>query len=319
MNRMLIRKYFGESWLLWSACAFALFSFAWVRVWIAGLFEYGEVRDILERFKRFERFSPIPFDQLSSYEGRVGISFDEPLVLMCILIWGIARGSDVVSGELNRGTLEMLLGQPVARVRMLWLHGVVTVTGLIGLVFLHWCGMWCGIQTTTVVEAPPAVKIEIPGTGLQIPLTSPGEPVEVALSERVDPLIFLAASANLFAFGWLLLGLAVGVSCCDRYRWRTVGVAVALHIMQVVLYGLSRATDKLQTLKYWTYCSCYRPQELTQLALREGTYWAPWRLWDANGWPLGPLAFTLGMLVLGTLFWVGGLWVFRRRDLPAPL
>lgn len=317
MNRMLIRKYLGESWMLWVACALGLFAFAWVRVWVSGLFEFGEVREILSRFRRFERFSPIPFDQLASYEGRVGISYDEPLVLICVVIWGIARGSDVVSGELGRGTLEMLLSHPISRLRLLLTHGLVCVGGLIGLVIVHWCGLWIGIQTTQVKESPAPVVIEIPLTTWTIPWsTSSAEPELVPLRERVEPHIFIPAAVNLTAFGWMMWCIATGLSCCDRFRWRTVGFAVGIHAIQVVIFGLSRAADQLAWLRYWTYCTCYHPQELTQAVVRSGTIRTGFALWD-HGWGVG--AGTWLMTAIGLAAWLIGARVFTRRDLPAPI
>ncbi len=283
-----------------------------------GPFEFGEIREILARFRRFERFSPVPFDQLASYEGRVGISYDEPLVLVCFVIWGFARGSDVVSGELGRGTLEMLLSQPISRARLLLNHGVISALGIFLLVLTHWFGIWVGIHTTAVKEVPAPVVIEIPLTNWSFPVRSQDEPVLVPLSERVNAGIYLPSAINLAAMGWLMLGLAAGLSCCERYRWRTVGVAVGIHAVQVVLYGFSRAADSLAFLRYFTYCSLYHPQELSQTVVREGRLSAAFELWEGS-LPIGPAAAPLLLFLLGTLIWLGGAGVFMKRDLPAPL
>ena len=64
---------------------------------------HGQFRTILEQFREFEKFAPIDFDALFTYPGRVGMTYDEPIVILCVIIWCISRGSDVVSGELGRG------------------------------------------------------------------------------------------------------------------------------------------------------------------------------------------------------------------------
>ena len=46
-------------------------------------------------------------------------------------MFAIARGSDVVSGELGRGTLEMLLAQPVSRLQVLYTQAAVTLVCLL--------------------------------------------------------------------------------------------------------------------------------------------------------------------------------------------
>ena len=45
-----------------------------------------------------------------------------PLVLFSAVIWAIMRGSDCVSGEIGRGTMEMLLAQPVRRTSLYTAH-----------------------------------------------------------------------------------------------------------------------------------------------------------------------------------------------------
>ena len=104
-HRILIRKYIGQSSVLFFACGAALFAFAWVRVWVVSLLDMAQFQTILEQFREFEKFAPIDFDALFTYPGRVGMTFDEPIVIFCTVIWCFARGSDVVSGELGRGTL----------------------------------------------------------------------------------------------------------------------------------------------------------------------------------------------------------------------
>ena len=103
VHRVLIRKYIGQSSLLFSSIGLALFLFAWVRVWVTSLLDMGQFRTILEQFRDFEKFAPIDFDSLFTYPGRVGMTYDEPIVILCVVIWCISRGSDCVSGELGRG------------------------------------------------------------------------------------------------------------------------------------------------------------------------------------------------------------------------
>ena len=115
IHRILIRKYIGQSMLLFLSCGAALFAFAWIRVWVVSLLDMGQFKTILDQFREFEKFAPIEFDALFTYPGRVGMTFDEPIVILCTGSWGFARGSDGVSGEIGRGTLEMLLSQPISR------------------------------------------------------------------------------------------------------------------------------------------------------------------------------------------------------------
>lgn len=320
INRVLVRTYMGQAALLWSACALALFAFAWVRVWASSLVDMGQFRAILEQLRDFERFAPIGFDILFTHTGRVGMTFDEPIVILCTVVWCIARGSDVVSGELGRGTLEMLLAQPISRTRLLLSHAVVAVGGLAFLTLSLWAGMAVGIARTTVTETVSAPSFRLPFTALEIPLTTSGPTKETfPMSSVVDPWVFGTGVFSLFALGFFILGMSTFFSSLDRYRWRTVGAVMTVYVLQLVIFGLSKAADRLHWMRGWSFFNCYRPQK--QIAeIASGGMSAPWRLTgpDAESW-FGPGVYPMILIGGGIIFYLLAIAIFRRRDLPAPL
>ncbi|QEG41578.1 ABC transporter permease subunit [Roseimaritima ulvae] len=319
IDRVLCKKYVGQSALLWWACAIALFAFSWTRVWVVSLLDMQQFTTVVEQFRDFEKFSPIAFDQLITYTGRVGATFDEPIIVVCIVVWCLARGSDVVSGELGRGTLEMLLAQPISRTRLLLSHAAVSSAGLLGLVLLVWLGMWIGIQVTQFEETIPPPTFRVPLLNIDIPLTQ-GEPetVTVWMSERVDAGCFAASIVSLFAFGFFLLGLSTLMSSWDRYRWRTIGVVIAFYVLQTVMFTLSKAAEPLAWLERFTFQTLYRPQQLTMMTLKEDGP-GVWRLLPVEGELWGPMMYPLILVLLGSAAFAAAIWIFRRRDLPAPL
>ena len=320
INRVLVRKYISQSMLLFVSCGAALFSFAWVRVWVVSLLDMGQFQTILDQFREFEKFAPVDFDSLFTYSGRVGMTFDEPIVILCTVIWCIARGSDVVSGELGRGTLEMLLSQPVSRPTLLCSHATVSILGLMLLCLLVWAGIGVGVYATTVSETVASPSIKIPILQIDLPLTV-GEPekVNVPLRDRVDVRTYAASTFHLFSFGFFLLALATMLSSFDRYRWRTVGAVVAIYVIQLVMFGLGKAAESLNWLLSMTFFSCYKPQKMTSLVSSDGLY-APWGLSGSlDDLSLPPLAYPLILLGLGFVFYAVAISHFARRDLPAPL
>ena len=320
LHRILIRKYIGQSSLLFFACGAALFAFAWVRVWVVSLLDMGQFQTILEQFREFEKFAPIDFDALFTYPGRVGMTFDEPIVIFCTVIWCISRGSDVVSGELGRGTLEMTLAQPISRTSLLFSHAAVAVSGLLGLCLLVWAGVTVGVQFTSVTESIPSPSFRLPWVNLEIPLSAAeaGE-VTVPLGDRVDVRTYAASTFHLFSFGFFLLGLASFFSSIDRYRWRTVGAVVSVYVAQLVMFGLGKAAESLQWLLSLTFFSCYKPQKMTSLVGQRG-FGAPWSLTTAvPDASLPPLAYPLILLFLGAFFYLMAWACLNKRDLPAPL
>lgn len=320
MDRVLVGNYVKQSALLFAPLAVALFAFAWVRVWVVSLLDMGQFQTILEQFREFEKLSPISFDALFTYQGRVGMTFDEPIVILCTVIWCVSRGSDVVSGELGRGTMEMLLSQPISRLRLLGSHAVVAVIGLALLCVMVWAGIAVGVHATNVDETIPSPSVQVPFFGWEIPLqVGPPEKETFALSERVDVKAFAAATFSLFAFGFFLLGLASMLSSLDRYRWRTVGLVMAVYVVQLVMYGLGKAAASLEWLKGLSFFNCYRPQKLTALVSDEG-FAAPWGITNAmSDSMLPPLAYPIILVAFGVAFYIIAAIAFTRRDLPAPL
>ncbi|MCA9137463.1 MAG: ABC transporter permease subunit [Planctomycetales bacterium] len=320
IDHILVRSYIKQALLLFVSLGVALFAFAWVRVWVVSLLDMGQFQTILEQFRDFEKFAPISFESLFTYQGRVGLTYDEPIVILCTVVWCISRGSDVVSGELGRGTMEMLLSQPISRSQLLWSHAVVAVGGLALLCAMVWFGIAIGVVATTVDETVPTPSVEVPFLGWNIPLqvTEP-ETESFSLSERVDTRVYAAATFNLFAFGFFILGLSTFFSSIDRYRWRTVGLVMAIYVLQLVMFGLGKAAESLSWLQGLSFFNCYRPQKLTSL-VTEGGLSAPWSLvktMPESMFP--PLVYPLILITMGALCYLLAARRFATRDLPAPL
>jgi ABC-2 type transport system permease protein len=132
VNFTLIKKSIYEARLLFGGLGLLLFAFCWLRVFIVSRLQTSQFAAIVEQlWDQFKDFWPVSLEQLLSYTGRIAVGYNEPIIVFGISLFAIARGSDVVSGELGRGTLEMLLAQPVSRLSVLYTQAAVTV-GCIG-------------------------------------------------------------------------------------------------------------------------------------------------------------------------------------------
>lgn len=321
MNRTLIKKSIAESRGLLLACMAALFGFCWTRVWLVGQFEMSRFMTIVEQFREFERFAAVPFEQLFTYAGRIALAFDEPIAILCVSLWAIARGSDCISGEIGRGTMEMLLAQPVSRLRVIWSQSAVTVAGTALLAVAAWLGVYAGIQTTTVEEPAPAASVTIPWFGVELPNPLAKQEMQrVAIRDRVEAAWFIPAAFNLFSLGLFGAGLSTLLSACDRYRGRTIGMVVGFYIVEMVLKIVGRAADHLAWLRHCTFFTAYEPERFVSVAIRSPELtWAVWTNDPQGVWTLGPLGYNLILIGLGLAAYAGATVVFRVRDLPAPL
>ncbi|MCA9175469.1 MAG: ABC transporter permease subunit [Planctomycetales bacterium] len=319
--RFLLRKALGEAIWPWLACAAALLAYAWLRVWLVAQLEMSNFQKIvLSLGDEFAKFSPIPLDQLFTYLGRVARTYGEPIVTMCVTAWAVSRGSDVVSGELGRGTMEMVLSQPVSRRQILVSHAAVVTAGSALLCAIVWLGIYLGVQTNQTTESVQPPLITLPGYTIPNPW---GEPVErvTPMREQLPMGPLLAGSANLFCLAFFMAGFAAWMSSWDRYRWRTIGIVIAFLIAQSTLLYFSLALESLGWLGWLTVFTAYNPERFISAANQRPGAWLEWSYFDTAGDWAGPgmLAANLTLLSLGALaYGLAGL-TFRRRDLPPPL
>jgi len=323
LNLALLKKSLSESRLLLAALGLLVFSFCWVRVFIISRLETGRFAAIIDQFwDQVKDFVPVTLDQLLSYTGRIGMGYNEPIVVFGISIFAIARGSDVVSGDLERGTLEMLLAQPVSRVQVLCTQAAVTLTGLAALSACTWLGSTIGIYTTHIQEDVPPPMLRLPLTELKIPLAfGPAEKARLPMRERTDPRFFLPAAVSLFCLGVAVAGFSSLISALDRYRWRTIGVVVAVYVLMIVLKILGQAIGEVAWLQKLSLFTAYEPQKFISIAVHDPVHAWSLVMFDGSGHYLepGPLGYDAILLAVGGISYLAAAVAFQRRDLPAPL
>ena len=323
MNRAVLQKCIVEARLLFAACAVALFAFCWVRIYIVSRVDLETFSEIVEKlWDKWADFWPVSLSQLLSYSGRIAVTFDEPIVVLCVSVFAIARGSDVVSGELNRGTMELLLAQPVSRWQVLLSQAVVTVVGIVLLSLTAWLGTLAGIMTNTVQETVPPPAIKLPGTGLSIPLSlAKPEKIRVPMREKVDAEDFVPGAVNLGALGICFAGIASLASAFDRYRWRTIGLVSGFYVVQTIFKIAGMAIAEVAWLKKVSLFTAYEPQKFIATAVHDAANTWSLVLRDSQGaiFDVGPLGYNLVLLGIGVGCYIAAAIVFQKRDLPAPL
>ena len=310
-------------WLL-LGCSAAVLSFCWLRVWIVSRLDTSRFKTILDLLPGdWQRFTPVDFEWLVTYQGRVALAYDELIVVVCVSIWAISRGSDAVSGEIGRGTMEMLLSQPVGRAKLLWTNAGVTVAGVAAIAFAAWLGNWIGIQTTWIEErVMPEFQFPIPlpvvGSAIPIPFAK-GEVQLTSMAEKINPALLLPASVNLFALGTMLAGFTTLMSSWDRYRWRTIGIVVGIYVVQVMIKLAGLASDNWEWLLYCSVFTAYEPEFMVRIAdASPESVWS-WTIVDKSVTSVGPAAYHAVMLGVGGVSYVASAIIFCRRDIPAPL
>lgn len=259
-----------------------MLGFHWIRVWIISLFPMRQFQRLLAYIPdTFLPLLPVPKEQLASVAGRIAVAYDDPLPMMVIAAWAIGRGSDAVAGEMGRGTMELLLAQPVRRLSIIGTQAVVTTLGSAAIVASMWFGTWLGIGTVTLEEA-------------------------------VSPKLFIPAALNFFAVAYFLAGLTTLVSSFERFRSRVIGLMAVYFAVSMVLKVVGLVKPELHWLLYGSFLTAYEPQILVA---EPNFAWA----WTVGDTMWGGLSYQGILLGLGTLCYGVAVAHFCRRDLPAPL
>jgi ABC-2 type transport system permease protein len=286
MNSALWSKSIRESRWLWLSCALVMFTFHMLFVWIMSQFPTSNFKAILAFVPSvMQKMFPVDIEQLASSAGRVATAYDHPIVLLMCLVWSVARGSDVVSGELGRGTLEMILAQPVSRARVLYGSTAVTLIGAAGLALLAWLGTTLALQL-------------------------------IELEEAVDAKLFVPAALSLFALMFFLTGITTLASAADRYRWRTIGIIGGFYAVESIVRIVAMLAPGWEWLSKFTFFTAFNPQAYVA---NPAMAWTFFEVLPGGAQRLGGLGGHTVLIGLGVVCFAAAGFIFSKRDLPAPL
>jgi ABC-2 type transport system permease protein len=116
-------------------------------------------------------------------------------------------------------------------------------------------------------------------------------------------------------------------SACDRFRWRTIGITLALFVLQAIakVVGVLKKETvfewfRFEWLKYVSALTAYEPSRLVEIAVQQPQYtWSLTMRAPSGEMSMGPLGYDLILVVLGLACYGAAAVIFAKRDLPAPL
>jgi ABC-2 type transport system permease protein len=226
-----------------------------------------------------------------------------PIVLTLCVVWSVGRSAGAVAGEMERGTMELLMSQPVPRNRLILAHLIVDliVLPLICLAF------FAGTQFGLSVVGPFIPQYEaIKKLPVRIPIPENPTPLEVSgLGE-------LPGLANTFALMFAISGITIALSAARRSRWKVVGYSVLIVIVMFIANTIGQLWEPAVWVRPFTLFFYYQPQKVMldgDWLVHMNTAW--------TGWPVVPGIGVL--LAVGAGGYLLALRSFTRRDLPAPL
>ena len=116
--------------------------------------------------------------------------------------------------------------------------------------------------------------------------------------------MFWPAAANLFALAVFLAGVSTLASSLDQYRWRVIGLVIALYMVSFAIKITGEVLPDWNWLAYTSFLASFEPVKLVADPSTAGPLSVRY---DCTLIGLALAAYTLAALV------------FCRRDLPAPI
>lgn len=188
---VLMRKLVGESRATLAVNVASMFLLGWLNTYFTARIQ----------IRARERFGEDGGGRLMRAMGGSDVEFStallevmfwvHPFLWAPVVAWAIGRGSLAVGGEVERGTLDLVLSRPISRSSYLLAQ---VATGVLGLALMAGAlvvGNQVALNFNRVDEAPGA------------------------------RLLFWPA-LNLMMLGVAVLGLTLGASAVDRVRWRSI-------------------------------------------------------------------------------------------------
>lgn len=264
-NRAIWNKTWGDQRLLVLAIGALWAAFPWIYLWLQAQIPMPAFQEVLLRAipADWQKLSGVPFAEVATHAGRVALAFVDPVVVLAATVWGITRGSDAVSGPLERGTMEMVLAAPVRRSALFVTQALATTAAAALLCLVLLAAVW-----SAVALGPWA------GT--------------------VAPARFVPAVANVFGLMFCVAGIAACVSAADSHRWRTVGILCGFYVFSILAKLVGRLSGGLAWVGYLSILNAYEPQRLVA-----GTA-ESWRLlawYDGTLLAVGLAAYAAGAIL----------------------
>jgi ABC-2 type transport system permease protein len=305
MTWVLVRKLLRDIWVAWAVVATLLFLFQilWARITmrvttqiLAAFQQAGISPDVIMRILLNQNpageSNEMIGQMIQAIVGGENIELDKPrdfmsvayvhpLVLSILCIWAIGRAANAIAGEIDRGTMELLLAQPIRRSQLILAHLLVDAIVIPSLCAAMWLGTYCGTWWM----------------GLQ----TAANPLQ-----RIDPLQFLPALLCVAMFLFAVSGVTIAISALGRARARVWGYAITLFtVMFLVNIFAQIFGEPLEWLRPLTVHYHYQPQIMIK---------------NGNCYTFATVWFHLGVLAgIGAAGYGFACWAFCRRDLPAPL
>lgn len=265
MNLAIWKKAVSDAWLQLVISSVILVLFSWVFVWLMSqlpVHAFGRILAWLPDW--LGSLFGVPLRLLASPTGQLSLLYVHVVTMLVCVGWAVGRGSDSISGEIGRGTMDLILSLP------LWRASVVVAPA--------------AVATLGAAVLPGAILL---GTSIGL--------LTVDFSDSVSMGQFLPGAINLFSMVFCMTGVTTFISSWNRSRWRTISLAVAFYVVSIILEMVGRVWKDGGWLKYCSISTAFQPHRLILKPEETGLLAVPY---NATLLGVGLIAFVLAVIVL---------------------
>ncbi len=232
MNRAIWKKAVAEAWLQLAICSLILVLFGWAFVWLMSLLGLQNWAGLLKFVPRgLMPLMGVEPSALATVNGQLSVALMHLVTLLVSVGWALGRGSASVSGEIGRGTMDLVLSLPIRRATVILAPGVVAAAGGAVLAGSLLVGIALGLTT-------------------------------VAMPEEASVWPLLPGAVNLACMIFCFTGVTALVSSVNSTRWRTIILAGGVYVVSLFIKIVWRMWDGGWWLKYSSFLCAYQPQKL---------------------------------------------------------
>jgi ABC-2 type transport system permease protein len=242
----------------------------------------------------------------------LSIGYVHPVMQLMFCVWAIGRGASAIAGEVDRGTMELLLAQPLARFKLILAHFIVDLVTIPILCLSLWAGTCFGWWLIGPIK-PEAPDIKLPNPALTMFLPKETEAQQQARL-HVNLSEFLPALPLVGGLIFAVSGYTIWLSSLGRFRMRVLSLAIGVTVVQFLINLLGQMWDFIAWMRPFTIFYYYQPQQVI-LGHGAAVTFSEWN----GGQPLCAIPMLAVLVAVGSLGYGLALWTFQRRDVPAPL
>ncbi|NQV34568.1 MAG: hypothetical protein HQ515_17880 [Phycisphaeraceae bacterium] len=93
--------------------------------------------------------------QAGNISGLIAIGYNHPLVMILYMLYAVGVPTNLLAGEVQRGTMELILSRQTTKTQVYTCAGLITVIGMFAMVLVMFLGTVAGTTLYTFVQAVP--------------------------------------------------------------------------------------------------------------------------------------------------------------------